>query len=101
VVITDPLLAGEFVSDIFGWSAPLAMTLAGEGHMGRIWRLETRDGAYAVKELHWARDAAAEERAVARQVAFCDAARSGGTAGLCCWIGMTHVRRRRAEPSDR
>ncbi|HEY9291314.1 MAG TPA: hypothetical protein VIP98_08560 [Microlunatus sp.] len=46
--------------------------------MGRIWRLETSDGPYAVKELHWARDVSAEEAAVARQVAFCETARAAG-----------------------
>ncbi|SDT24763.1 phosphotransferase enzyme family protein [Microlunatus soli] len=77
-MITDPLPAGEFVAELFGWSSPLAMTLAGEGHMGRIWHLETGAGSYAVKELHWARDVAKEEAAVTRQVAFCDAARAAG-----------------------
>ena len=77
-VISDPLPAGVVVAELFGWSSPHSMTLAGEGHMGRIWRLDTRDGPYAVKELHWARDIAAEEPAVARQVAFCDAARAAG-----------------------
>lgn len=46
--------------------------------MGRIWRLETPDGRYAVKELHWATDVMAEEAAVARQVAFCETARAAG-----------------------
>lgn len=46
--------------------------------MGRIWRLETPDRPYAVKELHWARDVAAEETAIARQVAFCETARAAG-----------------------
>lgn len=54
------------------------MTLAGGGQMGRIWRLETPDRPYAVKELHWARDVAAEETAIARQVAFCETARAAG-----------------------
>jgi Ser/Thr protein kinase RdoA (MazF antagonist) len=79
-VISDPLPAAEIVAERFGWSRPLAMTLAGEGQMGRIWRLDTPDGPYAVKELHWARDVAAEETAVARQVAFCETARAAGVA---------------------
>lgn len=78
VVITDPLSAGEFVAELFGWTRPSAMTLAGEGHMGRIWRLETDDGPHAVKELHWAADPAKEEIVVTRQVAFCDAVRAAG-----------------------
>ncbi|WP_114853661.1 phosphotransferase [Brachybacterium sp. YJGR34] len=79
-MISDPLSAAEIVTDRFGWARPLAMTPAGEGHMGRIWRLATSDGSYAVKELHWARDIDAEEAAVARQAAFCDAARAAGVA---------------------
>lgn len=46
--------------------------------MGRIWRLETPDRPYAVKELRWARDVEAEETAIARQVAFCETARAAG-----------------------
>ena len=77
-VISDPLPAAEIVADRFGWTRPLEMRLAAVGHMGRIWRLETPDGPYGVKELHWARDIATEEAAVARQVAFCETARAAG-----------------------
>ncbi len=48
--------------------------------MGKIWRLETETGAYAVKELYWAQDMSAEQTAVARQILFCEEARAAGVA---------------------
>lgn len=77
-MIIDPPPAAVFVAERFGWGSPIAMAGAGEGAMGRIWRLDTDTSSYAVKELYWARDLAAEEAAVARQVPFCDLARAAG-----------------------
>lgn len=54
------------------------MTHAADGAMGRVWRLDTDMTSYAVKELYWAKDPAAEEAVVASQVQFCDAARAAG-----------------------
>jgi Ser/Thr protein kinase RdoA (MazF antagonist) len=77
-MIVDPLPVAEVVADRFGWAPPRSMVLAGEGAMGRIWRLDTETGTYAVKELYWASDLAVEEAAVARQVPFCNLARAAG-----------------------
>jgi Ser/Thr protein kinase RdoA (MazF antagonist) len=79
-VIVDPLPVAKVVAERFGWTLPRSMVLAGEGAMGRIWRLDTDSETYAVKELYWASDLAAEEAAVARQVPFCDRARAAGIA---------------------
>lgn len=48
--------------------------------MGRIWRLDTETGTYAVKELYWASEPSSQEAVVARQVAFCEQARAAGVA---------------------
>lgn len=77
-VILDSLPAACFIAGHFGWSAPTFMTLTADGAMGRIWRLDTDSTSYAVKELYWAKDVDVEEKAVARQVLFCEKARAAG-----------------------
>lgn len=79
-MIIDPVPAARFVAERFGWAPPTSMVLAGEGQMGRIWRLDSETGPYAVKELYWADDLTAEEAAVTRQVSFCEKARAAGVA---------------------
>lgn len=79
-MIVDPETAARVVAERFGWARPRSMVLAGQGSMGRLWRLETEAGPYAVKELYWSSDLEAEEAAVARQVRFCETARAAGVA---------------------
>lgn len=55
-----------------GTAAGMAPVAAGE--MGRIWRLDTTSGPYAVKELFWGSD----EETVRREVALRDAAAAAG-----------------------
>lgn len=54
------------------------MTPTADGAMGRVWRLDTDEESYAVKELYWAKDASTEEAAVAPQVQFCETVRAAG-----------------------
>ncbi|HEU5486427.1 MAG TPA: aminoglycoside phosphotransferase family protein [Microlunatus sp.] len=70
----------RYVAEHFGWAEPSAMTYVADGAMGRVWRLTAGGESYAVKELYWARDAPAEDAAVARQVRFCEVARAAGVA---------------------
>jgi Ser/Thr protein kinase RdoA (MazF antagonist) len=79
-VIVDPLPVARFVAEQFAWGGVGSMTPVAEGAMGRVWRLDTTTGPYAVKELYWAADVSAEDALVARQVLFCDLARAAGVA---------------------
>lgn len=77
-MIVDPLPAASYIAGQFAWGTVASMAPAAEGAMGRIWRLESETGVYAVKELYWAEDRGAEESAVARQILFCEEARAAG-----------------------
>lgn len=77
-VIVDPLPAAASIANQFNWGAAVSMDPAAEGAMGRVWRLETEVGVYAVKELFWAKERGAEESSVARQILFCEQARAAG-----------------------
>jgi Ser/Thr protein kinase RdoA (MazF antagonist) len=77
-VIDDPDGAAAIIAERFGWGPATSMVVAGDGAMGRIWRLETTSGRYAVKELYWAHEPSSNEAVVARQVSFCERARAAG-----------------------
>lgn len=77
-VIDDPNGAAAIIAERFGWGPATSMVVAGDGAMGRIWRLDTTSGSYAVKELYWANEPSSEEAVVLRQVSFCERARAAG-----------------------
>ena len=52
--MVDPRQVAKYVADRFGWGVPSSMTPAADGAMGRVWRPNTNDESYAVKELYWA-----------------------------------------------
>lgn len=79
-MIVDPGPAATYIASRFRCGTPVSMTPAGEGAMGRIWRLATDTMVVAVKELYWAEDPVAEEAAVAPQIRFCEQARAAGVA---------------------
>ena len=55
-MISDPSGAAAIIAERFGWGPAISMVVAGDGAMGRIWRLDTSSGRYAVKELFWAHE---------------------------------------------
>jgi Ser/Thr protein kinase RdoA (MazF antagonist) len=77
-MIDDPIGAAAIIAERFGWGPAASMVVAGHGAMGRIWRLDTTSGSYAVKELYWAHEPSSKEAAVAHQVSFCERARAAG-----------------------
>jgi Ser/Thr protein kinase RdoA (MazF antagonist) len=65
------------IGDRFGLRATeFAAAPAARGLCGRVWRLDTADGPYALKELFWPTDH--DERQIRAQVAFESAARDVG-----------------------
>ncbi len=77
-MISDPSGAAAIITERFSWGPATSMVVAGDGAMGRIWRLDTASGRYAVKELYWAHEPSSNEAVVARQVSFCERARAAG-----------------------